>query len=39
MSQENVEFVRNVYAMLDRGSTEVWDLVPRDFVLDSRGGS
>ncbi len=34
MSQENVEFVRNVYAMLDRGAAEPWDLLPSDFVFD-----
>jgi ketosteroid isomerase-like protein len=34
MSQENVEFVRNVYAMLSRGDAEIWDLVPPDFALD-----
>ena len=34
MSQENVEFVRNVYAMIDRGDAEAWDLLPPDFVMD-----
>ena len=34
MSQENVEFVRNLYAMMDRGDAEAWDLLPRDFVVD-----
>jgi ketosteroid isomerase-like protein len=34
MSQENVEFVRNLYAMIDRGKAEAWDLLPRDFVID-----
>jgi ketosteroid isomerase-like protein len=34
MSQENVEFVRNVYAMLDRGDAEPWHLLPPDFVFD-----
>jgi ketosteroid isomerase-like protein len=34
MSQENVEFVRNVYAMLDGGDAEPWDLLPQDFVFD-----
>src|SRR6266498_4062843 len=34
MSQEYVEFVRNVYAMLDRGAAEPWDLLPSDFVFD-----
>ena len=31
MSQEDVEFVRNLYAMIDRGDAEAWDLLPRDF--------
>jgi ketosteroid isomerase-like protein len=34
MSQENVEFVQNLYAMIDRGDAEAWDLLPRDFVID-----
>jgi ketosteroid isomerase-like protein len=34
MSQENVEFVRSVYAMLDAGDAEPWDLLPSDFVFD-----
>ena len=34
MSQENVEFVRNVYAMLDRGDAKLWDLLPADFIFD-----
>ena len=34
MSQEDVEFVRNLYAMIDRGDAEAWDLLPRDFVID-----
>lgn len=34
MSEENVEFVRNVFAMLDRGDAEAWDLLPPDFVID-----
>jgi ketosteroid isomerase-like protein len=34
MSQENVELVRNVYAMLDRGDADSWDLLPPDFVFD-----
>jgi ketosteroid isomerase-like protein len=34
MSEENVEFVRNLYAMIDRGNAEAWDLLPRDFVID-----
>jgi ketosteroid isomerase-like protein len=34
MSQENVEFVRNFFAMIDRGDAEAWDLLPPDFVID-----
>jgi ketosteroid isomerase-like protein len=34
MSAENVEFVRNLYARIDRGNAEAWDLLPRDFVID-----
>jgi ketosteroid isomerase-like protein len=34
MSHENVQFVRNVYATLDRGDAESWDLLPPDFVFD-----
>ncbi|MGA8927291.1 MAG: nuclear transport factor 2 family protein [Solirubrobacterales bacterium] len=34
MSEENVEFVRNVFAMIDRGDAEAWDLLPADFVID-----
>ena len=34
MSQENAEFVRTFYAMIDRGDAEAWDLLPRDFVID-----
>jgi len=34
MSQENVEFVRRVYALLDQGDAAVWDLAPPGFVLD-----
>jgi ketosteroid isomerase-like protein len=34
MSQENVEFVRRVYALLDQGDAAVWDLAPSGFVLD-----
>jgi ketosteroid isomerase-like protein len=34
MSQENVEMVRRVYALLDRGDEAVWDLIPGGFVLD-----
>ncbi len=34
MSQENVEFVRRVYGLLDHGDEAVWDLVPPGFVFD-----
>ena len=34
MSQENVEYVRRVYALLDEGDEAVWDLAPPGFVLD-----
>jgi ketosteroid isomerase-like protein len=34
MSQENVEIVRNVYAMLGRGDAATWDVIPSDFVFD-----
>ena len=34
MSQENVEYVRRVYALLDEGDDAVWDLAPPEFVLD-----
>ena len=34
MSQENAEFVRNVFSMIARGATEAWDLVSPDFVFD-----
>jgi ketosteroid isomerase-like protein len=34
MSQENVEFVRNFYAMIDRGDAEAWHLLPPGFVID-----
>jgi ketosteroid isomerase-like protein len=33
MSQENVEFVRGFYAMIERGE-DPWGLLPTDFVLD-----
>jgi ketosteroid isomerase-like protein len=33
MSQEDVEFVRGFYAMIERGE-EPWDLLPPDFVID-----
>jgi ketosteroid isomerase-like protein len=32
--QENVEFVRNLYAVHNRGDGEFWDLYPPDFVWD-----
>ena len=34
MSQENVEYVRRVYTLLDQGDEAVWDLAPSGFVLD-----
>ena len=34
MSQENVEFVRDFFALIDRGDAEAWDLLPADFVID-----
>jgi ketosteroid isomerase-like protein len=35
MSQENVENVRRIYAVLDRGDDEAfWKLVAPDFVVD-----
>jgi|tagenome__1003787_1003787.scaffolds.fasta_scaffold20909503_3 ketosteroid isomerase-like protein len=34
MSEENVELVRRIYALLDEGDTAVWDLAPPGFVLD-----
>ncbi len=34
MSQANVEFVRNFFAMIDRGDAEAWDLLPPEFVID-----
>jgi ketosteroid isomerase-like protein len=34
MSRENVEFVRNFYAMIDRGDPEAWHLLPPRFVID-----
>ena len=40
MSQENVEIVRNFYAMLDQGDAQVWDVVAPDFSYSiSLGGS
>jgi ketosteroid isomerase-like protein len=35
MSKENVEFVRGVYAAVDRGDEKVWDLVAPEFVMDA----
>jgi ketosteroid isomerase-like protein len=35
MSKENVEFVRAVYAAIDRGDEKVWDLVAPEFVMDA----
>ena len=29
-----MEIVRNVFAMIDRGDAEAWDLLPADFVID-----
>jgi ketosteroid isomerase-like protein len=34
MSQENVEIVRNFYAMIESGDAEAWDVLPPDFVID-----
>jgi hypothetical protein len=34
MSQENVEFVRNLYGKIEHGETEAWELLPSDFVID-----
>ena len=34
MSQENVEFVRNLFAKIDRGDPEAWDLLPGDLEVD-----
>ncbi len=34
MSQENVEFVRSFYAMIDRGDEDAWELLPPDFMID-----
>ena len=34
MSQENVEYVRRVYALLDEGDEAVWELASPEFVLD-----
>jgi ketosteroid isomerase-like protein len=34
MSQENVEFVRRVYALADQGDETLWDLMPPEFHFD-----
>src|SRR5262245_30808673 len=34
MSQENVEVVRRIYALLDQGDEAVWDQLPPEFVFD-----
>ncbi len=34
MSRENVEFVRDFFALIDRGDAEASDLLPADFVID-----
>ena len=34
MSQENVEIVRGILALLAQGGEAVWDLVPPGFVFD-----
>lgn len=34
MSEENVEVIRNVFAMIDRGDAQAWNLLPSDFVID-----
>lgn len=34
MSEENVEIVRNFYAVHSRGDAAFWDLFPPDFVWD-----
>ena len=34
MSQENVDFVRRIYSLLDQGDDAVWDLAPPEFVAD-----
>jgi ketosteroid isomerase-like protein len=34
MSEENVEVIRNVFAMIDRGDAQAWDLLPPNFVID-----
>jgi ketosteroid isomerase-like protein len=34
MSQENIETVRSLYALLDQGGEAFWDLVPPGVVFD-----
>jgi ketosteroid isomerase-like protein len=34
MSQENVELIQNVFAMIDRGDAGAWDVLPPDCVID-----
>jgi ketosteroid isomerase-like protein len=34
MSQENVETVKGLYALLDTGDAKLWDAVPPDFLVD-----
>src|SRR6476469_9887252 len=34
MSQENVESVRSLYAVLDQGGEAFWDLIPPGIVFD-----
>ena len=34
MSQENVETVRSLYTLLDRGDDAAWELVAPDFIAD-----
>ena len=34
VSQENVDTVRRIYALLDQGDAAVWDLAPPEFVTD-----
>jgi ketosteroid isomerase-like protein len=34
MSQENVELIRHLFAMVDRGEAGAWDVLPPHFVID-----
>jgi ketosteroid isomerase-like protein len=34
MSEENVETVRSLYALLDQGGEAFWDLAPPGFIFD-----